>query len=340
MRTTGRCLVWFVFVAALCAGFGHADEVEELTARVQWDGRQYKSDRLPDRLPAPARRAVLEWTPWAALRGYRLDLTDDARVLLISPRKAKGIQSRMRLCEKTLTSFDAFAPAPERGKSVQLRLGSLDPVTPASQRKAPARPSARRLDRETIVMVHVSSQREFDALYEELAERFPALAESLTIPDDARTGISVLDPLVGAWDEEWSDQVSDADNELVHRLSLLLLQRRFGFQPHWVRRGFAWRMEQNLLGDIECFRDEDLLARVRRLEARLRARCERHLDQGAEDRLPRERGRVRLLRPRFLATGRACQRAGSRGLRTHELPVRRASRDPLSLLRGPARVSR
>lgn len=256
MRTAGRRLVWFVLVVACCAGFIRADDVEELTARVQWDGRQYGSDRLPERLPATARRAIAEWTPWCALRGYRMDLTDDARVLLLSPRRAKGTRSRVRLCEKTLESFDAFVPAPPRGKSVRLQLASLAPE-PAGERATAPRGNARLLDRETVVLLSVPSQRELDALHEELSERYPRLAPDLAIPDDARTGLVVLDPLIGAWDDERSERASDPDNELVHRLSLLLLRRRFGRQPHWVRRGFAWRMEQDLLGDVQCFRDED-----------------------------------------------------------------------------------
>ena len=70
----------------------------------------------------------------------------------------------------------------------------------------------------------------------------------------AENGFVLGKPLAGAWLvsgpglEEYSPK-----NELVNRLTRLVLLQRYGRLPRWLSEGLAWQAENELLGSVYCF---------------------------------------------------------------------------------------
>jgi hypothetical protein len=258
--------------------------------RVRWQERFHPVDELPAEMPAAAREAVGAWAGWAGEHGYRLDLEDEGRLLLISPGDGKTWRATLRLAERTIAAFDAALPVPERMET---------PPVPASAPGAgsaplPEDPGGGPLpedpegippgfgespgasdpgettwstvwgagtgepDTQTIAFLVVRGEEDYGALTDHLGAAYPYLA-GWAKAARRYTGFALEHPLAGAYvtgasgQEEWSP-----DNELVHRLAELLLVRRFGQAPYWLIQGVAWHLEEHLQGGIYCFpyRDE------------------------------------------------------------------------------------
>lgn len=249
-------------------------------AEVRWKGRAHDVARLPLAFPAEARAALELWGPWAAEHGYRMDLTDDGRVLLVTDHGDGRVERELELVARAAELFDRTLPAPPRAAPETAAAAPADaplpedpgplpedPEVPVSAPRrtvaGPAPPTAWGTavfepDAHTATILVTRNERDFSALLDDLAERRPYLADWAA---DARRfpGFVLADPLAGAYaeaaagQEEWS-----ADNELVSRVARLLLLRRFGQQPNWVVQGWAWYTETSLLGTVYCFpwRDE------------------------------------------------------------------------------------
>jgi hypothetical protein len=115
------------------------------------------------------------------------------------------------------------------------------------------------LDRDTIVLLELDPES-YGAALGHLVDVQPSLGVWAT---SARSSVGFVleSPLTGAWlhgkggegGEEYSPEA-----ELVHRLTDLLLLRRFGRQPYWIAKGIAWQAEMKVRRGIYCypFRDE------------------------------------------------------------------------------------
>ena len=272
---------------ALVATLAAAPDVDAQQV-VRWKNRDHELTELPKAMTEPALAAIETWAPWADEHGYRLDLEDGGRVLLVSPRKG-GAWKQMRHVDRAIGAFEAALPAPARlvakipersapatpagqGGGGPLPedpegpppgiggLGGLSGGTEAETKSAAPPPPA--LDAETIVFFVVADEKDYAQLAARLAWDHPYLAGWAKTAKQS-TGFTLEQPLAGAYvagasgQEEWNP-----DNEIVHRIGELLLIRRFGRQPFWIQQGWAWHLEESLLRGIYCFpyRDEFVFA--------------------------------------------------------------------------------
>jgi len=255
-------------------------------SRVHWKGVSYPAEALPEAAGEAARATAGAWAEWAAKSRYRLDLSDDARVLLATPASGASVRGASTLVERAEVLFDRLLPAPDRSQEPAAapapepsgRQGPPPGELPEDPEEGPAgltprvEPRAatetswgtetRALDSATAVMFVLRDEAEYRWMLERLGEQHEYLRPWIARAGEY-TGFVLEQPLAGAFvmsaqgQEEW-----DARNELVNRVVQLLLLRRFGQEPHWLVQGTAWHVERELLGAIYCFpyRDEFVFA--------------------------------------------------------------------------------
>ena len=232
-----------------------ADRRREAEAEVHWRNDAYLRSALPDSLGEEPRRAIDRWADWAVEHGFRMDLSTDARVLLLL-RTKKLPKKELALMEETLAMFDTLLPAPPRHAD-----GS--PVAPEAAGPAATRtgPDAAWKwiqvgslpDTETIVLIGAKTQGEYAAAVDVVVAAESYLGPWAAYGKQA-AGFVLERPLCGAWLEGGPGiEEDDPGNELVHRLARLLTLRRFGRQPWWLTLGLAWYFEIELRGDVYCF---------------------------------------------------------------------------------------
>ncbi|MBM3992208.1 MAG: hypothetical protein FJ298_14535, partial [Planctomycetes bacterium] len=245
VRSLLAMLVLLVLVAPVRAG----DEVAALT----WRGRKLDVGALPAELPGDARVAIESFSGWAAEHGYRLDLDDSGRALLVS---AKDSSKHVKRIEAVLALTDRIFDGPKVATSAPAPATqpAAPPATPAAPAPAPAAwgSGSRLPGTGTFVLVVVRTPKDHAPLLARLAELSPYLAGwasgATPVP-----GFALEEPLAGAVvlglpaNKEWN-----ADNELVHRAAELAFHRRFGRQPYWLVQGFAWHAEMELCRGIYC----------------------------------------------------------------------------------------
>lgn len=242
-------------------------------AGVYWKGRFVAADELPDAIRPSARAAVTAWAEWAKANEYRLDLEDEGRVLLGSPSEKKSQLERWRALEaRTIALFEELLPAPPRADAP--KPGEASDPPPAGTDELPEDPDGAPAgfepsftwsytfqwgsappepDADTAVLFVLRNEEAQGALLGDLARRFDYLVE-WTKAAHSYTGFVLEQPMMGAYlldaagQEEWNP-----DNELVNRLTQLLVLRRFGRQPYAFVQGLAWVAEQRLCGAIYCF---------------------------------------------------------------------------------------
>jgi len=229
---------------------------------VKWKKKDVTLADIAPLGPSPA-TAAQTWAPFAEEHDYRMTLTDDGRVLLLTPRK-KSTSKELKLIDKTCEYVDEILPSPEPADAA--------PATPPTPPPAPPDDGGEpgddeaewhfeyqwgagewRRDAETIVLVQASDMDDYIHAIELLAERFEYLRSWI---DSARSfaGCTLQQPLAAIWLlgdkdlEEW-----DPENELVHRLTELLVLRRFDRQPAWLLQGLAWHVEYELQKSHYCF---------------------------------------------------------------------------------------
>jgi hypothetical protein len=265
---------------------------------VRWRGEDYRSIELPVEMSEAARSAIDVWSEWGEKRSYRMDLSRDGRVLLVSPLRNSQNERQMGLVERVIELFDDKLPAPAERAVIGAPLpgepgapaveeepsedeplpddpeeepnpwGDLsDELTGDGSRGAWTKSWAWGAgtvppDTETIVFFVVRKQMEYRSILSRLAEMAPYLEE--WVIDAAVTGgFTLQEPLTGAYVEltDGREEWSPA-GELVNRIAGLLLLRRFGQQPYWFTMGWSWTAELEIRGGIYCFpyRDEFVFA--------------------------------------------------------------------------------
>jgi len=241
---------------------------------VGWKGRSHELSKLPGALES-ARPAIEAWAGWAADQSYRLDVGRAGNVLILSPEDDAQTAAWLAIVDDTVRLFDRRLPEPDRSGEAETGGGgaapaATDPETipedplgdePLFDDVAVAPPTwgtawgagARGLGEGAICLFVLRDAEDYSALLAELAERRDYLAE-WTEEARAVTGFAIGDPLCGAFllnaagMEEW-----DPGGELCHRLAHLLVLWRFGEQPYWVLKGWAWHAELEVRGGIFCF---------------------------------------------------------------------------------------
>ena len=191
-------------------------------------------DAPGERAEASADGAELAaWRAWAEEHRYKL-ASDDERRILVLARSAANLRRYAKVVREVSAEVDAFAPeesAVEGGGTGELPW---------------------------IVLFELEDLDDQLSALQVAARIAPYLEEWVRLRGENIFGFLTERPLLGAWILKVPGREEfDAGNELAHRLTRLLLQRRFGHLPHWLASGLAWRFEQNLRGDIDCFPDRD-----------------------------------------------------------------------------------
>lgn len=242
---------------------------------LEWKGRRHALDALPAKLPDDARTVVESWTDWAREHEYRFLVDDAGLLVLVCPDGDGEAEKRLALAVETAAAFERHLPAPERPEAVAASArageesGDADGIPEDPDGEGPifenvtvARDEpwsyewgagSRPLDTGAIAVFACRGVADYTKLVEALGERRPYLARWV---DETRSvlGFAIEDPLVGAFVlgadelEEW-----DPHGELVHRVAHLLVVRRFGTQPYWVLKGWAWWSELEIRNAIYVF---------------------------------------------------------------------------------------
>lgn len=259
-----------VFAAAALCLFAVAAQAQDERV-VVWKKKDYAFDALPRKCPESAREAVGAWAPFAETQGYDIGVTSDGRVVILHQLKPTQAARQLRMVKRVADLFDDELQRP-KPKAVPVAAadegnsGTLpeDPEAPpvdfASEDDPTSVPwvtswggGVRPNGTGTIVLIEAADAAHYAAVLDHVVELTPHL-ESWR-PTVAEAGSFALDDkLTAAWTLEAPERESwNPDNELVHRLSELLVTHRFGWQPYWVTQGWAWHAEWELTREVWCF---------------------------------------------------------------------------------------
>lgn len=200
---------------------------------IYWQDKKYTPQRLPAELGEATRAHIDRWGAWGARAGFALHVGPSQRVLMFSSKTQNRAKKAARLAGEALASFDEW---------VLLRGAGTDAPTSDSDRGGG----------DPILLFDLVTEdeaRDVLAILTHGDERLAAWAGS----GAGRTGFVVAERLAAGWVEKGTDNDGwRSDNELVHRLTLCLVQRHFGVQPSWLAQGIAWHAESALLQKIFC----------------------------------------------------------------------------------------
>lgn len=205
---------------------------------VHWKASPYTADTLPAEIPEAMRAAIGQWASWAAANEYGLVVDPEAEVLFLYSNYKKTITREVKVIARTKKEFGAL----------------LAPL--ASDPAAAKTPVPWTSDAQALVLFRLANEKDLDLLLDKVKEidgRYASWAEA----SKKNTGF-VLEALgVSAWIEAPAGlevrKVWRAENELVHRLTRLLVHRRYGLDPHWLATGISWHLEQTITGGLYSF---------------------------------------------------------------------------------------
>lgn len=229
---------------------------------------------------AAALAAEAAWKEWAAKHNYTFAWSKDERVLVMLPQERSKPERSLELLEKSLQRFDQMLPPPPPPPAPPPKPIDDSDMPPPSDgdnpptddpRAGTAAPAAQTgkngatqgtwvwgagdhpLDSDTIVFGLFRKPEDFADALDKVAKAFPFLAPwAAKAKEDP--GCLLLQPLFGGCVdrvngmEEWNP-----DNELVHRVAVLAMYRRFGHVPFWAGLGVGWNVEFDVLKSIYCF---------------------------------------------------------------------------------------
>jgi len=268
-------------LAALALG-ARADEKVPIT----WQTKHFTSKDIPEKLGLGPRVAIEFWEPWARKAHYKMDVDNDARVLLMTPEKSSRSEAHLKVIARAESWFDALLPAPDRTPIRGLEKPAAV-AKPAAAAKPPpdvipedpdgpppgavgapgvdAAPTTTAApmkswgsgssepDTATAVVLVLDNEKDYASVIEMLGSSQAYLKEWA---GDAKKSLGFVleQPLAGAYVENASGQEEwNPDHELLNRTVQLLCLRRFGQQPNWLVQGLAWEGEMAYDGTLYCF---------------------------------------------------------------------------------------
>lgn len=235
-----------VFLLLLCCLPAHAQQKASGPARPAKNGtgaligkKVVPFAELPAELSDNARRALQRVRPYCEAQGLVALPDPDLRFVMLVPEINRSAQKLFQQACETADWFDERLPETANQMPAQPEgTWQDDAFTPNTE----------------VAVLHIlRNEGEQAALLSQMAE------EQTDLSIWARSasqmlGFTLLRPLCAAivmeaeGNEEWSPE-----HELANRLTQLLLQRRFGQQPYWLRQGIAWCAEWRLNSELYCF---------------------------------------------------------------------------------------
>jgi hypothetical protein len=237
--------------AALLFGASSQAATGQGPADVRFGTRTFAVDKLPETIGEPARTAIDQWAAWAGERRFKMQLTEDQRVLLIHKRSSPGTE--LKWIERAVTAFDQALPAPPPGSEEAAPTtgesgGGIDDENWSLSWSTTFVP-----DSQTAVLLSVKDPKDYSALIDRIVilnaelENWAPLARG-------QAGCVLAEPLLAAWFEGAPDlEEFSIEAEIVNRVMQVMLLRRFGPQPYWLTAGLCWHFEEELRGSIYCF---------------------------------------------------------------------------------------
>lgn len=241
-------------------------------AQVRWRGKSYAESKLPEEAGPGAHAALRAWAELGQAEGWRFDLDEGGRVLLVTVGRSSKAPAYLRLLERVVAELDLALPAAPRPEPVaDAPAPQPDPdVIPEDPEEEPVEPidgpeqgptswtfswgtAERHFDQDTVVLFVLRDESGVDPILARLAELQPYLEGWIPVARQL-AGWALEQPLVGlcyempSGVEEWN-----VENEIAHRSAELLCLRRFGPLPAWLLQGFAWSVEMRLMKSIYCF---------------------------------------------------------------------------------------
>lgn len=214
---------------------------------VLWKGQTVSLDAIEGKADAEQYAAITRqidrYRSWIVENEYHVAVTDDLRVVLVTQSK-KSSEKRMKLVADTLATFDAVLSPPDRSNSTETYRGGEWGV----REHAP--------DAEPVVLIELEKGLHYQTLLTALEETEPGM-ESWASIQSTEPGFADERFMATGWqaapDGFEIGQVWRSENELVNRLSRLLLFRSYGPQPNWFTQAAGWAVEQDVMGSIYCF---------------------------------------------------------------------------------------
>jgi len=216
---------------------------------IRWDGEAVDVTTVDTQLGAEPARALEAWRGWATEHGYRFELPEDGRVLLVVHAKTRSLRRPSKIVRGVGEWFDATLPP-----TFVATKGVEDAASEAEGRAlAEVARLTSRHPRTPVIFV-LQDDGDYGALLDRLVEIEPYLADWAGRARGTTGGFTLERPLVAGWVENGAGREEwNPNNELAHRLGQLFLLERYGRLPFWLQTGLAWRIEQDVAGDIYCF---------------------------------------------------------------------------------------
>ena len=214
-----------------------------------WRGTKLETGGLPEEMPAAAKDAIRFWEPWADQHEYRMDLSADGRLLLLTlgdSRGTKRAKENMTSVESVMERMDAILPLPA-SRAAEVAPGEPDEGT-FEYGSLP-------LESATAVLAEMDEPEHHVAAVNHIVAGNDYLRAWGSAAGNL-TGFVLEQPLVAAWQpkagikEDWEGASA---NEMVNRLAQLMTLRRFGRLPYWLSMGIAWHVEMEELEGVFCF---------------------------------------------------------------------------------------
>ena len=124
-RSAAAILLLSLGLGAYAFGGQPATDHED-DAQVHWKDGSFTPGDWPVGIPHDRRAAILRWSPLARDMGYRMDLTDDGRVLVLSSaRFNRSVRRETRLVRKTVQAFDELMAPREGDEEQESRTGQV-----------------------------------------------------------------------------------------------------------------------------------------------------------------------------------------------------------------------
>ena len=259
----------------LLTGLARAEDRVPIT----WKGKNLNAASLPKDLGEAPRVAIAAWEPWARAAGYRMDLDEQGRALVLTRASRSRSRDILPLLVWGGSWFDGVLPVPppRTGETPKASPGSVPETSDAipEDPEAPPQGSERQKefhvrsesawgsgslepDSRTATLIALADEKDQESVLAYLGEHHPDLRE-WAARAAKEVGFVLEIPLVAAYvesasgQEEWSPA-----HEILNRIVRLLTLRRFGQLPNWLQHAIAWEAETAYDGSIWVYpyRDE------------------------------------------------------------------------------------
>ena len=221
---------------------------------LSWNGKNYKTDKLPEGIPKGTLEALEYFSPWAKEMSYVAQLSESGSFVMFTHKKKFSSRDWSKAIAPALELINEFAPLPDRGSS-GAETGQSEPET--NGEFSVTWGEVHDLEHYAANFFDVKNSEHMASLLEYIGKREEKPADWAKSYSNL-PGLILHRPLAGIivgtapGVEEW-----DPLNESINRIARMMLVRRFRTIPYWMSVGIAWNVEFDVRGNIFCFPHRD-----------------------------------------------------------------------------------